>query len=133
MSDNAKRYRAIKDKLTKLYPRQPRGNVAIHLNTLAGIVSGIVGGKSVNLPKVAEKVPDGNKPASREKQYSRWLNNQRIDFKCYVLPFVEIMLASLTDETLTFAIDGSVNMHKSHLRDPDRMSRLLIVKRSSEK
>ena len=37
MSDNAKRYRAIKDKLTKLYPSQPRGNVAIHLHTLAGI------------------------------------------------------------------------------------------------
>ncbi|MEO5334191.1 MAG: hypothetical protein H7839_19430 [Magnetococcus sp. YQC-5] len=108
MSDNAKRYRAVKDKLTKLYPSPPRGNVAIHLNTLAGMVSGIVGGKSVNSPNVAAKVPDGNKPASREKQYSRWLNNQRIDFECYFLPFVEIMLGSLTDETLIFAIDGSV-------------------------
>ncbi len=108
MSDNAKRYRTVKDKLTKLYPSPPRGNVAIHLNTLAGMVSGIVGGKSVNLPKVAEKVPDGNKPTSREKQYSRWLSNHRIDFGCYFLPFVEIMLGSLTDETLTFAIDGSV-------------------------
>ena len=107
MSDNAKRFRAIRNKLTTLYPCQPQGNLAIHLNTLAAMVSGIVGGKSVNLPKVAEKVPDGNKPASREKQYSRWLNNQRIDFERYFLPFVEIMLSSMTGETLTFAIDGS--------------------------
>lgn len=108
MSDNKRRYRAIRDKLTKLYPSPPRGNLAIHLNTLAAMVSGIVGAKSVNLPQIAGKVPDGNKPASREKQYSRWINNQKVDFELFFLPFVEIMLRSLVGETLFFAVDGSV-------------------------
>lgn len=108
MSDNAKVFRAIKNKLTKLYPGQPRGNLARRLNTLAGFVSGIVSSKSVNLPKVAEKVPAGKKPTSQEKQFSRWIQNQYVDFEHYFLPFVEIMLRNMTGETLIFAIDGSV-------------------------
>ena len=107
MSDNAKVFRTVQDKLTKLYPGQPRGNLAIRLNTLAGLVSGIVGSKSVNLPKVAEKVPDGNKPTSREKKFSRWINNELVDFEYCFLPFVKIMLHNLAGEKLVFAIDGS--------------------------
>lgn len=108
MSDNAKVFRAVREKLTKLYPGQPCGNLARRLNTLAGFVSGIVCSKSVNLPKVAEKVPDGNLPASRERKFSRLLSNQLINFEAYFLPFVEIMLSNMEEERLMFAIDGSV-------------------------
>jgi len=105
--DNAKVFRAVRDKLAKLHPDQPRGNFARHLDTLAGLVSGIVGSKSVNLPKVASKVPDGNKPSSREKKFSRLIDNQHVDFENYFLPYVETMLSRLVGEILVIAIDGS--------------------------
>lgn len=108
MSDNARRFRIIKEKFTSLYPNHPHGNLARHLNTLAGLVSGIVGCKNVHLPKIASTVPDGNKATSREKKFSRWINSQKIDFETYFLPFVEILLRSLAGDTLIFAIDGSV-------------------------
>jgi hypothetical protein len=42
MSDNLRRYRAIRDALTQWYPGAPKGHVARHLTTLAAIISGIV-------------------------------------------------------------------------------------------
>ena len=42
MSDNLRRYRAIRDALTQGYPGQPTGTVAQHLKTLAAMISGIV-------------------------------------------------------------------------------------------
>ena len=46
MSDNLRRYRAIRNALTQAYPTPPTGNFARHLHTLAALISGIVGGKS---------------------------------------------------------------------------------------
>ena len=51
MSDNLRRYRAIRDALTQCYPGQPSGTVARHLITLAALISGIVGSKSTQLPQ----------------------------------------------------------------------------------
>ena len=45
MSDNRHRYRAIKKAIKQLYPTEPKGNQARHLQTLAAMVSGIVGSK----------------------------------------------------------------------------------------
>ena len=62
MSDNLRRYRAIRDALTQGYPGKPTGTVARHLTTLAALISGIVGSKSTQLPSVATKIPDGTNP-----------------------------------------------------------------------
>jgi hypothetical protein len=43
MSDNLRRYHAIRNALTQASPTQPTGNLARHLNTLAALISGIVG------------------------------------------------------------------------------------------
>ena len=56
MSDNLRRYRAIRDALIQWYPGQPTGTVARHLTTLAALISGIVGSKSTQLPSVATKI-----------------------------------------------------------------------------
>ena len=77
MSDNLRRYRAIRNALTQAYPAQPKGNVARHLQTLAALISGIVGSKSTQLPTIATKVPDGTKPESRVKRFARWIDNER--------------------------------------------------------
>ena len=52
MSDNKTRYREIQTSLEKLYPTQPKGNFARNLNTLAAMISGIVGSKNTQLPKI---------------------------------------------------------------------------------
>jgi Transposase DDE domain len=108
MSDNLRRYRAIRDALTQGYPGKPTGTVARHLTTLAALISGIVGSKSTQLPSVATKIPDGTKPESRVKRLTRWLDNERILEELYFLPYAEILLAHLACETLVLVMDGSV-------------------------
>ena len=108
MSDNLRRYRAIRDALTQAYPAQPTGNVARHLHTLAALISGIVGSKSTQLPTIATKVPDGTKPESRVKRFARWIDNERILEEMYFLPYAERLLTHLALETLVLVMDGSV-------------------------
>jgi hypothetical protein len=95
MSDNLRRYRAIKSAIRQIYPTEPKGNTARHLHTLAALISGIVGSKSTNLPAVAAKVPDGVKRESRVKRFSRWMKNERIGSEMYFLPYLGALLTSL--------------------------------------
>ena len=92
MSDNLRRYRAIRDALIQWYPGQPTGTVVRHLTTLAAFISGIVGSKSTQLPSVATKIPDGTQPESRVKRLTRWLDNESILEEVYFLPYVESLL-----------------------------------------
>jgi len=105
--DNFRRYLAVKTALKQCYPGEPSGHVARHLNTLAWMISGIVGSKRANYPEIAKKSPDGNKPTSREKRFSRWVNNERVDFESYFAPFAVALLLSLVNGPLVLAIDGS--------------------------
>ncbi len=52
MSDNRRRFVAIYQAIKKLYPGQPRGNLARHLTTLAMLISGIVASKRTHLPAI---------------------------------------------------------------------------------
>ena len=92
MSDNLRRYRAIREAFTQGYPGQPTGMVVRHLTTLAALISGIVGGKSTQLPHIATQVPDGRKPESRVKRFARWLDNERIVEEMYFLPYADLLL-----------------------------------------
>jgi hypothetical protein len=107
MSDDKKVYRTVKNALHKLWPVEPRGNFARHMNSLAALISGIVNGRSSQLPKIAENVPDGNKVESRVRRFSRWVSNSKIDYERYYLPFAEMLLKCLAANPLVFAIDGS--------------------------
>lgn len=93
--------------LKQFYPVEPIGNLARHLNTLAWMISGIVGSKRTNYPAIAKKAPDGNKPPSREKRFSRWVSNDRVDFETYFVPYALALLLSLANGPLVLAIDGS--------------------------
>lgn len=107
MGDNARRYRAVRKALWQLYPTEPTGNLARHLNTLAGLISGIVGSKRTNLPDIAEKVPDRTKRESRVKRFSRWVGNEQIEVETYFLPFAQALLACLAQWPLVLVMDGS--------------------------
>ncbi len=107
MSDNLRRYRAIRDALTQHYPGQPSGTVARHLITLAALISGIVGSKSTQLPLIAAKVPNGTKPESRVKRFARWCDNAHILEEVYVLPYADVLLRHLALQTVVLVMDGS--------------------------
>ena len=108
MSDNRRVYRTIRDAIMQLYPGQPKGNTARMLTTLAALVSGIVLGKTCQLPAIARKAPDRANADSRVKRYTRWIQNERVDYEAYYLPFVEELLYRLASiRELVFIIDGS--------------------------
>ena len=100
MSDNLRRYRAIRAALTQGYPGQPTGTLARHLTTLAALISGIVGSKSTHLPQIAMKVPDGTQAESRGKRFARWARNDRITEEVYFVPYAQVLLAHLALHTL---------------------------------
>ena len=107
MSDNLRRYRAIRDALKYAYPTPPTGHFARHLNTLAALISGIVGGKSTQLPQIAAQVPDASKPESRVKRFSRWFDNDSIREEVYFLPYAEVLLRHVALQTVVLVMDGS--------------------------
>ena len=107
MSDNLRRYRAIRDALMHAYPTPPTGNFARHVQTLAALISGIVGSRSTQLPTIATKVPAGTKPESRVKRFARWLGNDDILEEVYFLPYAAVLLRHLALQTLVLVMDGS--------------------------
>ena len=108
MSDSRQVHRAIKQAVKQLYPEEARGNLARHLETLAGMVTGIVLAKSCQLPKLASKIPGDIHPDSQVKQISRWVQNEAITFRLYFLPFVQPLLTNLAQvRPLAFIMDGS--------------------------
>ena len=78
MRDNLRQYRAIRDAFRQGYPGEPQGRCARHLATLAALCSGIVASTSLQLPKIAAKVPEEAKPESRVKRCARWVDNAHL-------------------------------------------------------
>lgn len=107
MSDNRRRFIAIYKAIKELYPIEPRGNLARHLNTLAMLISGIVGSKKVNLTAIAGKIPSMTKVDSQVKRFSRWIENENINFEFYYLPYAQQLITSLAQQTLVLVMDGS--------------------------
>lgn len=107
MSDNRQRYRSVRNALSQMFLNEPRGYTAKQLNVLAGLISGIVGSRSANYPKIASKVPDNRKLESRVKSYSRFINDTDPTQKVYLMPFAAALLANLSDHTLVLMMDGS--------------------------
>jgi hypothetical protein len=78
------------------------------LNTLAALISGIVQGKSCQLPNIAKNAPEAAKPESRIKRFSRWMKTEQVDFEVYYLPFIRQVLNGLARiRPLVFVMDGS--------------------------
>jgi hypothetical protein len=108
MSDSRRQYRAIKKAVKQLYPEEPKGNLARHLETLVFMISGIIASRSCQLPNIASQVPGDVHPDSREKQLSRWVKNENVTFDLYFLPFVQPVLEGLAAvRPLVLIMDGS--------------------------
>jgi hypothetical protein len=111
--DNRRIYRTIRMAIKRLFPTEPKGNFARMLTTLAAMMAGIVQARSCQLPAIARKTPDQAKADSRIKRYSRWVQNERIEYEGFYLPFVSELLAHLAASSeLVFVIDGSEVGHE---------------------
>jgi hypothetical protein len=106
MSDNHRRYSSIKKALMQIYP-QAKGKAAKAMNTLAAMISGIVGSKSTSYGAIASKMPDQAKLESRVKRFSRWVNKSGEEVTLEVMPFARELLEGLAGQTLVLVMDGS--------------------------
>jgi len=107
MSDNLRRYCAIRDALKHLAPRQLSGNPLRHLHTLAALISGIVGSGRVSLPQVASHLPDGKQRSSRVRRFEWLLKNEHVTQETFFLPVAGALLASLPSGPLVLVMDAS--------------------------
>ncbi|MDH3674694.1 MAG: IS4 family transposase [Anaerolineae bacterium] len=108
MSDNRRVYRRIKQGLLQLYPKRLSGNQVRHLNTLTGMMTGIVQGKRCHFETMAAKAPDQSKIPSRVKRFSRYTQNEGVEPETYFIPFIEELVAGLAQRgTLVVVMDGS--------------------------
>jgi hypothetical protein len=92
MSDNLKRYLAIKQALRQLYPKEPQGRLAQSLNVLA-MLSTALWPVEHHLRQVAKKTPVAAK-VSNARQLSRWYQNERVTYELHMLPFIRPCLPS---------------------------------------
>ena len=94
MSDNHQRYGSIKKALMQMYP-EAKGQAAKALNTLAGLINGIVGSKSTSYGAITSKTPHQTKLESRVKRFSRWVNQTGEEATLEVMPFAKGLLEGL--------------------------------------
>lgn len=109
MSDNRRVYRRIMKGLKQIYPpRELNGHQVRHLNTLAGMMTGIVQSNSCHLEKMAGKVPEATQVESRAKKMVRFLKNETIKAEIFYMPFLRPLVAALgRSGTITLAMDSS--------------------------
>ena len=108
MSDAHRRYRAIQRTLAQALPSPKNSHRARAVQTLSALICGIVGAQHTQLPQIARKSPRfGAKPASRVKQFQRWVLNERVDQATFFLPFAQALLQALAHLPLVLMMDGS--------------------------
>ena len=108
MSDNVRRFTAVRTYLRHHYPGTPGKRLSRHLNTIAGLVAGIVAAGSTHLSKVAGRAPDKTKLESRTKRFTRLLQNERITRERFFMPYAQQMIETLSEgQPLLVVFDGS--------------------------
>ena len=90
MSDNRKVYRRIKSRLKQMYPKRLTGHQARHLNTLAGMIAGIVQSKHSHLAKIAGRIPEPIQLESRIEKLERFIRNEAINAEIFFQPFMVV-------------------------------------------
>jgi hypothetical protein len=75
--------------------------------TLAYLITGIIGSKAVQLRQVASKVVYPGKETSLVERFRRFIRNENIIVKSEFNPFVDLILAGLSQSRLVLAIDST--------------------------
>lgn len=108
MSDTHRRYCAIKTALRQVIDVNPNSHAEKHVNTLTGLICGIVGSQHSQLPKIADKAPSGGaQRESRLKRFKRWVMADSVTYETYYLPFAQALLWTLARQPVVLVMDGS--------------------------
>jgi hypothetical protein len=103
MSNEARLFHTVARTINKFLP----GMLETNRVTLAYLITGIIGSKSVQLGQVASKVLYPGKESSLVERFRRFLQNKNILVKLEFNPFVELILAGLSQSQLVLAIDST--------------------------
>lgn len=105
MSDAARLQQVVFRSLLNLLPDMQEDNRL----TLAYMIVGLILGRNVQLAKIAEQVNYPHKESSLEDRFRRFVNNNNIEATIFFLPFVECILAALSQTRLVFSMDTTKN------------------------
>jgi DDE family transposase len=109
MSDTYRRYRAIKQGIMQFYQPRPTGHREKHLNTLAALICGLVGGKHAHLSTIADHAPsNGATQESLIKRFKRFLKHEKQTIDGWMLPVAQELLTTLAGQPIQLVMDGSV-------------------------
>lgn len=108
MSDTSRRYRAIKQGLMQLYSPRPTGHREQHLNTLAALICGLVGGRHAHLSTIADHAPShGATQESLIMRLRRFLQHDAQTVDAWFLPVAHLLLQALAHQPIRLVMDGS--------------------------
>jgi hypothetical protein len=105
MSDAARLQNVVLTTLLNLLPDMQEDNRL----TLAYMIVGLILGRNVQLAKMAEQVNYPHKESSLEDRFRRFVNNNNIEVTFFFFPFVECILAALSQARLVFSMDTTKN------------------------
>jgi len=93
----------------QFYQPRPTGHHEKHLNTLAALICGLVGGKHAHLPVCADYAPcNHTKQQSVIERFRRFLKNDRHTIDGWFSPVAKELLRALATQPLQLVMDGSV-------------------------
>jgi len=103
MSNEVRLFKSVARMINKFLP----GMLETNRVTLAYLITGIIGGKNVQLRQVANKVVYPGKETSLVERFRRFLQNENIVVKMEFIPFLELILSGLNQNRLVLAIDST--------------------------
>ena len=103
MSNEVRLFQTVSRMINKFLP----GMLEANRVSLAYLITGIIGSKSVQLSQIANKVVYAGKESSLVERFRRFLQNEHTVVRTEFLPFLELILAGLSQERLVLVIDST--------------------------
>jgi hypothetical protein len=96
-------YHTWNQKLTQLFPRER----VTRIRNLAWLIAGIFASKSVNLSRVASKIPGTVKLTSITRRLDRFLENKAVRVRDWYEPTIKQLLEQRKNQCIRLLVDGS--------------------------
>lgn len=124
-------FREVSNSLRSLYGCQVEGHALGRINTLTGMITGMINKGESSLNALGSGLPQDIDASSRETHAKRFLENEHTDYKVHFLPYLRPLLRGILasfdpKEGIYLAIDGST-MGNKHIA---LMVSLIVNKRA---
>ena len=107
-----KLFSRIQTRLVNLSTKTPEGHALKRINTLSGLISGMIRKGSSHLPDLGSGLPQNINANSKTVAAKRFVENKWIDFDTHYLPYLSAFLKGILAYTqlrqgIILVIDGS--------------------------